>query len=248
MEHFDVSGRVVIITGGGRGLGRAMAMGLASRGCRVAVCGRTKTDLVATADEIEAAGGEIEYVVTDLANPEETEGVVEAAARRWGAVDVVINNAVDPAMGQLSQLGLERIGQAYAVNVFSPLRLCQAALAYLERSEHASIINVLSVYAWWGGAEQGLYASSKAALLRLTKIMAHEWSEKGVRVNGLALGPFETSTFVRTEERQAWLREHTLLKRVATADEIVPPVLFLASDASRYMTGAVLTVDGGMTS
>src|SRR5262249_47538982 len=157
------------------------------------ICGRTRIDLVHTARQIEAVGGAVEYVEADLGHPGEMGWVVAAAVRRWDAVDVIVNNAVDPALGRLSDICGEAIEQAYAVNVFSPLRLCQTALPYLERSEHASIINMLSVYAWWGGEGQGLYASSKAALLRLTKIMAKEWSEKGVRANGLALGPFETS-------------------------------------------------------
>jgi NAD(P)-dependent dehydrogenase (short-subunit alcohol dehydrogenase family) len=244
---FGLDGRVVVVTGGGRGLGRAMSVGLAEVGARVVMCGRTQVDLDATVDAITANDGEAIGVVADLGDVSSLGAVVDAAVERFGAVDVVVNNAVDPGLAFIEDLTPEQFDRIFAVNVKGPVFLCNAALPHLERSAHASIVNVLSVALWIGGPTMGLYRSTKEALWGFTKVMAKEWAAKGIRVNGLAPGPFETTADTRGDGREERVRDATLFKRIAAAEEIVPPLLFLASDASRFMTGSIVTIDGGVT-
>jgi NAD(P)-dependent dehydrogenase (short-subunit alcohol dehydrogenase family) len=244
---FALDGRVVIVTGGGRGLGRAMSVGLAAVGARIVACGRTQSDLDATVGEITARGGEAIGVVADLADVDSLPAVTGAAVDRFGAIDVVVNNAVDPGLALVRDITPELFDRVMAVNVKGPVFLCNAALPHLEQSEHASIVNVLSVALWVGGPMMGLYRATKEALWGFTKVMAKEWAAKGIRVNGLAPGPFETTADTRGDGREERVRDATLFKRIAGAEEIVPPVLFLASDASRFMTGSIVTIDGGVT-
>lgn len=248
----DLHGRTAIVTGGGRGLGRAMARGLAGAGASVVVCGRTGADLDAVVAEL---GPSARAVVCDLAVPEQIPAVVAAAVDAFGGVDVVVNNAVDPAFGRsLADSDPAFVEAALAVNLQAPLWLCQAALPHLERSAHASVVNVLTAAVWArGGGRPGggatgnpWYRVSKEALWSLTREMAKEWAPLGIRVNALAPGPFEADR-ARTPEVEALIRRSTLLGRVGTFEEIVPPLLHLAGDGSRFTTGSALTVDGGMT-
>lgn len=252
----ELAGRVAIVTGGGRGLGRAMAVGLAGVGADVVVCGRTAGDLDAAVAEVDAAGGRAVAVTCDLAEPATIPPVVKAAVDAFGGVDIVVNNAVDPAFGHpLAQSDAAFVQHVMTVNVTAPLLLCQAALPHLERSEHASVVNVVTAAVWARGGTRDparpstgnpWYRISKEALWSLTREMAKEWATAGIRVNALAPGPFETDR-PRTPEIEEMIRRSTLLGRLGTFDEIVAPVLYLASDASRFMTGSVLHLDGGMT-
>ncbi len=252
----DLGGRTAIVTGGGKGLGRAMAAGLAEAGAAVVVCGRTAADLDAAVAGIEGAGGRASAVCADLAVPSQIPPVVDAAVEAFGGVDVVVNNAVDPAFGRsLAESDPAFIEAVLAVNLRAPLLLCQAALSHLERSEHASVINVVTAGVWARGGVRSAgaastgnpwYRISKEALWGLTREMAKEWASLGIRVNALAPGPFEADR-PRTPEIEDLIRRSTLLGRLGTFAEIVPPVLYLAGDASRFMTGSVLHIDGGMS-
>jgi NAD(P)-dependent dehydrogenase (short-subunit alcohol dehydrogenase family) len=244
-DAFDLTDRVAIVTGGGRGLGRAMSLGLASAGAMVFLCGRTRQDLNETVAEVIRRGGRASSMVADMGLAEDIPQVVDVAVRTFGGIDIVVNNAVDPAGARLEDLSPDYVDRVLAVNFKGPLFLCQAALPYLEQSRHASVVNVLSVAVWAGGPL--MYRSSKLALWGLTKTLAKEWAPKGIRVNALAPGPFETSR-ERDAAREEFIRRSTLLNRIATYDEIVPPLLYVASDASRFMTGSVVHIDGGIAS
>lgn len=242
---FDVAGRVAVVTGGGRGLGRAMSSGLAVAGASVVAFGRTRGDLDDTVAEIRAVGGRAVAVDGDVADPDACRRAVEAAVDEFGGLDIVVNNAVDPGFSAVADITPELFDRVFAVNVRGPVLLCNAALPHLERSEHAAIVNVLSVALWVGGPMMGLYRATKEALWGFTKVMSKEWAERGIRVNGLAPGPFETSADTR-KGREDRVRDSTLFKRIAASEEIVPPLLYLVSDASRFMTGSIVTIDGGV--
>lgn len=244
--QFDLAGRVAVITGGGRGLGRAMSLGLVAAGARVVAAGRTEADLHETVAAIDAHGGEAVAVTADIGDLDAAARIVDAAVSRFGGIDIVVNNAAEPGFGEVAALTPETFDRAYAVNVKGPLLLCNAALPHLERSPHAAIVNVVSPAIWLGGPNMALYRSTKAALWGLSVVMAKEWGPKGVRVNGLAPGPFETTNPVRVG-REAAVAAATVFQRIATFDEIVPPLLYLVSDASKFMTGSILTIDGGVS-
>jgi NAD(P)-dependent dehydrogenase (short-subunit alcohol dehydrogenase family) len=244
---YDVTGRVAIVTGGGRGLGRAMSTGLAAAGARIVLAGRTAADLDETVRSITAEGGEAIAVQADIGDYAALPGIVQAAVGRFGGIDILINNAADPFGALITDLTPDVTERVYRANVHGPMFLASHALPYLRASGRGSVINVISVAVWVGTTGHALYRGSKAALQGLSRIMAKEWAPE-VRVNTLAPGPFETTYGGGwTEERKAMTIAATPLGRVAPFHEIVPHVLYLASDASAFVTGTDLVVDGGLT-
>ena len=208
--------------------------------------GRSPTS-IETVATIEAEGGEAIGVRADITDYEALPGVVEAAVARFGGLDILVNNAVDPSNGLIADLTPELAESNYRANVLGPMFLAQHAQPHLTASGHGSIINVISVAVWVGSAGQALYRGSKAALHGVTRVMAKEWAP-AIRANTIAPGPFQTTARGGwTPELAASASAHTLLQRMAAFEEIVPHVLYLASDASAFVTGQDLIVDGGIT-
>jgi NAD(P)-dependent dehydrogenase (short-subunit alcohol dehydrogenase family) len=244
---FDVTGRVALITGGGRGLGRAMSTGLAAAGARVVAMGRTQSDLDETVAAIERDGGEAIGVRADVSDYDALPAVVAAAVERFGGLDILVNNAVDPSNGLIADLTPDVVERNFRTNVFGPMFLAQHAQPHLAASGHGSIVNVISVAVWVGTSGQAMYRGAKAALHGVTRVMAKEWAPE-IRVNTIAPGPFETTARGGwTPMAAASAAAHTLMARMAPFEEIVPHVLYLASDASAFVTGQDLVVDGGIT-
>jgi len=246
---FDLSGKVAIVTGGGRGLGRAISLGLAAAGADVTVCGRKIEACEDAAREIRALGRRALPLSCHMGHSEEVEAVVERTIAELGRVDIVINNAAtNPAARPLIAGTPELFDKVYAVNVRGPLHLASLAAAWMADHGGGTVVNVISVGGLRPGPTIGLYCSSKAALQSLTRVMAQEWAPLGVRVNALAPGPVATD-MVRAVEGTEFHRrmvEATSMKRIASPEEIVGTVLYLVSDASSYTTGATMVVDGGM--
>jgi NAD(P)-dependent dehydrogenase (short-subunit alcohol dehydrogenase family) len=246
---FDLSGRVAIVTGGSRGLGRSIALGYAAAGAAVVVASRKLDNCVVVVGEIEDAGGVGLPVATHVGRPEELDALVEATIARFGRLDIVVNNAANPLGGLLTDVTELAFEKSYAVNVRAPLLLAAKALDHLAMSGHGVVINMITAGAFNPGPTLGLYCSGKSALWSLTKVMAKEWASQGVRVNALSPGPFETDMMAPTyaiPEFHDSIVESTLMKRIATPDEIIGAALYLASDASSYVTGSVVCVDGGI--
>lgn len=248
LDLFRLDGRVAIVTGGSRGLGRAMAKGLAAAGARVVIASRKPDACEAVVREIEAAGGEGLAVPTHVGRTDELERLVEKTVAELGGISIVVNNAANPLGGMLTDSTDLAFEKAYEVNVRAPLTLASRALPHLVASGHGSVINMITVAAFSGGEHMGLYTSSKAALWNLTTVMSKEWGPQGVRVNAIAPGPFATDMMEAASgipELEELILSSLIIKRMADPSEIVGAALYLASDASSYVTGSVLRVDGG---
>lgn len=248
-DLFDLDGRVAIVTGGSRGLGRAIALGFARAGAKVVVASRKLDNCETVAGEIEAAGGEALAVATHVGEPDDLQHLIDTTVDHFGGLHILVNNAANPLGGRLTDVTEAAFAKSYAVNVQGPLFLAARAVDHLSLSGHGVVINVITAGAFNPGESLGLYCSGKAALWNLTKVMAKEWAPRGVRVNALAPGPFRTDMMEPTyavPEFHDRIVASTLLKRIAEPEEIIGAALFLASDASTYVTGSVLGVDGGL--
>ncbi len=246
-DPFDLQGRTAIVTGAGRGIGAAVAACLDRAGARVALVARTEPELRAVAATL---GNEPVVIPADLG----TAGGPGEAARRAldafdGRVDVLVNNAAAVLRKDTGDLVIDEIDQLWAVNVRSVLLLCAAVLPSMAANGRGSVINFSSVSGVTGTPRRAAYAATKAALDGMTRSLAMEYGPRGVRVNSIAPGVVQTDMWSEPLKQPGVgdsLIAYTALRRLGVADDIAPVVLFLASDASSYMTGEVLSVDGGM--
>lgn len=251
-DLFRLDGRVAVVTGSTKGIGKAMARGLAAAGASVVVSSR-KPDLCReVAQELrEETGGEVEGIACHVGEWEAIPGFVDAIRERFGAVHVLVNNAgINPARITVENMTLEFWRKLFAVNLEGPLRLSQLVAPVMRDAGGGSIINIATMAAYSGGSTVCAYGASKAALMNLTKSMAQEFAPWNVRVNVLSPGPFLTE-MVEGGERTApgfkdMIAGGTMQRRVADPAEIVGPILYLASDASSFVTGDDLSVSGGM--
>jgi NAD(P)-dependent dehydrogenase (short-subunit alcohol dehydrogenase family) len=251
LRRFRLDGRVAIVTGGGRGIGRALSDGLAAVGASVVVASRSEGACRETADAIEAAGGAALAVAADVGRAEDRARLVEATMARFGRLDVLVNNAAILKPHVTLKVTEAELRELMAVNVEGPVFLSQLAFPHLSASGHGSIVNLSALGAFQPMAGIGAYCAVKAAMVNWTSTMAKEWTAHGVRVNALVPGPVATDMILpRDPERRAAFEEdiagQTLVGRMAQPDDLVGALLFLASDASSYMTGRSLFVDGGM--
>ncbi|MBW2420378.1 MAG: SDR family oxidoreductase [Deltaproteobacteria bacterium] len=249
---FDLSERVALVTGATRGLGRAMAKGLADAGASLIITGRRQERCEAAAKELaEETGKEVLGVACHMGDWEQIDALVEGAYERFGRIDVLVNNAgINPAFMPVAEITSEFFDKLYGVNVKGPMRLAALVAPRMGEAGGGSIVNVVTIGAYEGGPGIGTYSSSKAALLNFTKVMAWEWAPLKVRVNALCPGPFMTDMMKGAGGNSPGFLEaaadETLLKRIAEPEELVGAILFLASDASGYVTGEDVKVAGGM--
>ena len=246
-ELFDLHGRVAIVTGGTRGIGRAIAEGFVCAGARVVVASRKADACAETEAHLRELGGEAVAVPTHMGELDALQSLVARTVDEFGGIDIVVNNAANALAQPIGQFTPEAWQKSFDVNLRGPVFLVQAALPYLERSEHASVINVISAGAFLFSANVAMYGAGKAALMSFTRSMAADFAPRGIRVNALAPGTVDTD-MVRANppEAQASMANASPMRRAASTDEMVGPAIYLASDASSFMTGQVLLVDGGL--
>lgn len=246
-QLFDLSGRVAIVTGGTRGIGRSIAEGFAAAGADVVVASRKADACAETQAALEARGGRALGAPTHLGEPDDLRALVDATVERFGGVDIVVNNAATALAQMIEDITPEAWQKVFDVNLRGPVLLVQAALPHLRASEHASVVNVVSVGAFLFSTYTSMYAAAKAGLLQYTRSMATEFAPDGIRVNALAPGTVDTD-MVRANppEAQERMAQAALLRRAADPDELVGPALLLASDAGSFITGQCLVVDGGL--
>jgi NAD(P)-dependent dehydrogenase (short-subunit alcohol dehydrogenase family) len=244
---FDLTGRVAIVTGGTRGIGRAVAEGFVAAGAKVAVASRKADACAETEAHLVELGGEAIGVPTHLGELDAIQALVERTVERFGRLDIVVNNAATPLTMPLGELTPEAWQKSFDVNLRGPVFLVQHALPHLEASPCASVVNVISAGAFLFSPHVSMYAAAKSALMSFTRAMAADFAPRGIRVNALAPGSVDTDMMRNnTPEAQERMAAASHQGRLATADEMVGPALFLASDASSFVTGQVLIADGGL--
>ncbi len=240
----DLRGRVALVTGASSGFGRRFAQVLAGSGAEVVVAARRGAALDALVDEIASTGGRARAEVLDVSDPM----AVAKAISTLPALDIVVNNAGVAGENLAINCEPEEWRRVYDVNVHGAFFVArQAALRMLELGRGGSIVNIASITAFRPGASAAAYSSSKAAIAHMTQALAMEWARFGIRINAIAPGYFETDLnreFLQSTFGQAMVKR-VPQRRFGDAHELDGPLLLLASDASSYMTGSVITVDGG---
>ncbi len=247
-HRIDLNDRSVLVTGASRGLGRHFALTLARAGAKVALAARGLPHLRPLAAEIQGRGGRACAVAMDVTDPESVRAGFEAAADELGPITVVVNNAGTTAQGPALELPEREWDAVLATNLKGPWLVAQEAARRLVAAKRGgSIINVVSVLAFRVTAQLAPYAASKAGLLQLTRALALEWARYGIRVNALAPGYIETDlnrAFFASPAGEAMIKRIPQ-RRIGTPDDLDGALLLLASEASRYMTGSTIVVDGG---
>ncbi|HSP38925.1 MAG TPA: glucose 1-dehydrogenase [Frankiaceae bacterium] len=248
---FDLSGKKALVTGATRGIGRAIAIGLARAGADVAAAARNEEQLRAVADEVEAAGRRSVVLPTDVTDADAVREMVAQALDGLGGVDILVNNAGGSSfMGPFTDMRFRGWEKVMRLNVESVVHATQALAPHLLERGSGTVINIASVAGLTGSPALAAYGASKAALVSLTKTLSIEWGSAGVRVNALCPGWTATNLnkdLWSNEQLSSALMARVPLARWATAEEMVGPAVFLASDASSYVTGQVLVADGGLT-
>ena len=250
-DRFDLSGRVAIVTGASRGIGRAIAATYALAGAKVALASRKQASLDEVAQEIRAAGGEAVGIAAHNGDKQALTALVKATVARYGRLDILVNNAAtNPHFGTILEADDSYWRKTIDVNLMGNVWLTQAAVRQMRAGGGGKIINVASIVGLNPGRYQGIYSLTKAAVISLTKTLATELGPDSIQVNAIAPG------LVQTKFAQAlWSNEdllgHVLARtpagRIGQPDDMAGIALFLASSASDYTTGAVFVLDGGVT-
>jgi NAD(P)-dependent dehydrogenase (short-subunit alcohol dehydrogenase family) len=243
----DATGKVVVVTGGSKGLGRAMALGFAEAGADVVVASRKLKACQTVADEIEKLGRRALAVACHVGDWDRCQALVESTLAEFGRVDVLVNNAgIAPVPPSLLAVTPDLFDKTIAVNLRGPLRL--TALFTEHMKQGASVINISSSASLKPSPYTVVYAAAKAGLNALTKAAAEEFGPRGIRVNAIVCGTFHSDSLhalLPTDEARAQMASGIALRRIADTREIVGTALYLASDASSYLTGQLIVLDGG---
>jgi NAD(P)-dependent dehydrogenase (short-subunit alcohol dehydrogenase family) len=248
---FDLTGRVAIITGGSVGLGRQMAEGLAEMGASLVLCARKKERCEQAAKELQRLGVETLALGCDVKDPASIQSVVDAAVSKFGRIDVLINNAGTSWGAPVEEMRLEHWNKVIETNLTGTFLFAQAAGKFMVKQRRGKIINIASVAGIRGAPPEFQaigYHASKGGVIAFTKDLACKWGIHNIQVNAIAPGWFPTnmSAVVIEKNKEKFLRKIPL-GRFGNEDDLKGAAVFLASDASNYVTGHVLVVDGGQT-
>lgn len=250
-ELFDLTGKTAIVTGGSRGIGKEMAESLAEAGASLMLCARRAEWLNETVDEFTARGFDVDGRTCDVSKADEVDMIVTETVTRFGAVDILVNNAGISWGAMPEEMPLDQWQKVLDVNLTGCFLFAQAAGREMLKQKSGSIINIASIAGLTSSANGPFYAgyvASKAGLIGLTRELAASWGRQGIRVNAIAPGFFHSrlaDAVIDIYERS--IQENNVIPRVGNPGELKGITVFLASDASSYVTGQTIAVDGGMT-
>jgi gluconate 5-dehydrogenase len=246
-EWFDLTGRVAIVTGASKGLGRAIAGALARAGADIALVSRSRPDLEVVAESIRATGRRALPVASDVKDEDDVRRMVNEAIAHFGQIDILVNNAGIEGQGAVLEMDVERWDRVMQVNLRGPMLCTKHVGPHMIARRNGKVINVASVLATRVARYMSSYLASKAGLVQLTRATALEWIHHNVQVNALCPGYFRTpmnEEFFASEAGHQFV-QRLPIKRLGDPKEIEAAAVFLASDATSYITGTTLYVDGG---
>ena len=247
-ESLDLTGRVAIVTGGSRGIGRSIALGFAQHGASVVITSRDQSTCEKTVNEITEIGGKAVPIAAHMGKLPQIENLILETVEAYGTIDIIVNNAANPLMLGVGDITPEAWEKALNTNLRGPVFLVQEALPYLEAGSGGSIINMLSNAAFMYPPNHLLYSVAKAGLDAATRSMAAQLASKNIRVNAMVPGTVDTDMVqAMPESFKEMVAKGSLLRRAAEPDEMVAMALVLASDAGSFMTGHTYFVDGGQS-
>ena len=248
MKMFDLTGRTAIVTGGSRGIGRAVCVALANQGAYVSInYASNEAAAVETLELVRKTGGDGEIVKFDVSNGDAVTAAVDDLAKRKGTVDIAISNAGIAIDGLLLRLKEEDLAKTIATNLNGAIHLSKACIRLMMRKRYGRIIMMSSVVGEMGNAGQAAYAASKGALISLAKTLAKEYGSRNITVNAITPGFIETDmTASISEEQRKGMLSVTPIQRLGKAEEIAAAAVYLASEEAGYVTGHALRVNGGL--
>jgi len=245
---FDLTGRVALVTGGSKGLGKAMARGFAQAGAELVLSSRHEDELRAAAGEIhKQTGVRVEYVVADMLRRDDVQRLAETSLERMGKVDILVNNAGSNRPQACDQIRDQDWDELLELNLTSVMALTRALVPPMKERRWGRVIHISSIMGLGSTPGRNAYSATKAALIGMCQASALDLGPFGITVNCLAPGPFATELPKSVLSREQWnaLAARTAMNRWAEPEELVGPALLLASDAGSFITGSVLVVDGG---
>ncbi len=243
----DFSGKVVLVTGASRGIGRAVARVFACAGAKVALVARSAEKLNEASMEIRTAGGEARAYAADVAVEDEVNSTIAGIVEEWGRLDVLINNAGLIDFGPFNTIKPEAWNRVIGANLTGPYLCCRAVAPVMKRQQSGRIVNITSVSAQTGGVSGGVhYTASKGGLAAMTKTLARDLAHHGVTVNAISPGQIDADPDLLTQEQREKVTAMIPLGRLGEPTEIAYGALFLASPMADYITGATLDVNGGI--
>ncbi|MDP4178745.1 MAG: SDR family oxidoreductase [Bacillota bacterium] len=244
----DLGGKIALVTGGSRGIGRAISILLAEKGANVIInYSKDEKALLETVKIINGAGGYVESIKADISNYEDVKKMIDQIINKFGKLDILVNNAGISKIGLFSDMSYEEYNSLININLIGTLNCSHCAVKYMIRQKSGSIINISSIWGNAGASCEAIYSASKGAINSFTKSLAKELGPSNIKVNAIAPGVIQTemNNWLTNEEKQD-LENEIPLMHFGSPFDVAELAVFLASDSSKYITGQIITVDGGM--